>query len=100
MPVSGLSSVYTATTLIAVALAGFPAPVFTVESCLGWGGDRGVGDAGLERVLEGVPRAGEWRSCGDLGRQMGVEFGQGWVDDPRVGLGEKDGQSASSLVSS
>ena len=31
------------------------------------------------------------RACGE----RGVEFGEGGVDDPRVGLGEEDGQSAS-----
>ena len=45
-------------------------------------------------AIEGSPSSREWDAVGDLGGDLRVEVGEGWVDDPRVGLGEKDGQSA------
>jgi hypothetical protein len=59
------------------------------------GRDGGLFDLVVERVFGRVPRGGEWCSRCDLGRELGVEFGEGWVDDARVGLCEEDGQSAS-----
>jgi hypothetical protein len=57
--------------------------------------DSGLFDLGVERSLGGSPGAGERCSLRDSGWELGVEFREGWVDDPRVGLGEEDGQSAS-----
>jgi hypothetical protein len=55
------------------------------------GRDSGLFDFVVERVLEGAPGACQWRSGGDVVGEGGVEFGEGGVDDPRVGLGEEDG---------
>jgi hypothetical protein len=59
------------------------------------GRDSGLFDHVVDRVLECAPRLGEWRSSRDLGGEGWVELCEGGVDDPRVGLGEEDGQSAS-----
>ena len=59
------------------------------------GRDSGLFDLVLDCSLERVVGDREWLTARDLDRERWIEFGEGGVDDPRVGLGEKDGQSAS-----
>jgi hypothetical protein len=45
----------------------------------------------FESCLERFPAAGEWCPGGDLVGQLGVESGEGGVEDAGVGLREEDG---------
>src|SRR6185437_6929842 len=55
------------------------------------GRDSGLLDFLVEGLFEVAPGAGEWRAGGDLVGEVGVQFGEGGVDDPGVGLGEEEG---------
>ena len=55
------------------------------------GRDSGLFDAVVERVLELAPGPAEGCGAGDRVGEAGVELGERGVDDPRVGLGEQDG---------
>ncbi len=59
------------------------------------GRDSGLSDCVLDGAFERSPGAGDRGSVADLGWECGVELCEGWVEYPRVGLGEEDGQSAS-----
>lgn len=49
----------------------------------------------VEGAFELAPRLAQGCGARDGRGQVGVEFGEGWVDDPSVGLGEQDGDHAS-----
>ena len=59
------------------------------------GRESGLFDYVVQGALGGAPGGGDWGSSRDVGWELGVEFGEGGVDDSRVGLGEEHGQSAS-----
>jgi hypothetical protein len=52
-------------------------------------------DSLVEGVFVAAPVAGEGVVVGDFVGEGGVEFGEGGVEDPHVGLGEGDGDRPS-----